>query len=101
MKKIRIKLKSFDYKLLDRATKNIVDTMHRAGASFNGPIPLPRCIEKFVVNRSPHVYKKAREQFEIRVQKRLIIINTSTPHVIDLLKKIDLAAGIDVTIEVN
>lgn len=101
MKKIRIKLQAFDYKLLDNATKNIVSTIHRAGADFSGPIPLPRCIERFVVNRSCHIYKKAREQFEIRIQKRLIIIKTFTPHVVDLLKKINLAAGVDVTIEVN
>ena len=97
--KIRIRLKSFDHKLLDQATREIVQTVKRTGADVSGPIPLPRAIERFTVNRSPHVNKKSREQFEIRTQKRLIIISYSTPQTIDALMKVDLAAGVDVEIK--
>jgi len=97
--KIRIRLKSFDHKLLDQATREIVQTVKRTGANVSGPIPLPRSIERFTVNRSPHVNKKSREQFEIRTQKRLIIIGYSTPQTIDALMKVDLAAGVDVEIK--
>jgi small subunit ribosomal protein S10 len=98
---IRIRLKSFDHKLLDQATREIVQTIKRTGASISGPIPLPRHIERYTVNKSPHVYKKAREQFEIRTQKRLVIINYSTPQTIDALMKVDLAAGVDVEIKLG
>jgi len=97
--KIRIKLKSFDHKLLDQATKEIVGTVKRTGADINGPVPLPRQIERFTLNRSPHIDKKSREQFEIRTQKRLIIISYPTPQTIDALMKVDLAAGVDVEIK--
>lgn len=97
--KIRIRLKSFDHKLLDQATKEIVNTVKRTGAEVNGPIPLPRKIERFTVIRSPHVYKKSREQFEIRTQKRLVIISYPTPQTVDSLMKVDLAAGVDVEIK--
>lgn len=97
--KIRIRLKSFDHKLLDQATREIVQTARRTGADVSGPIPLPRAIQRFTVNRSPHVNKKSREQFEIRTQKRLIIIGYSTPQTIDALMKVDLAAGVDVEIK--
>lgn len=97
--KIRIRLKSFDHKLLDQATREIVQTVKRTGANVSGPIPLPRSIQRFTVNRSPHVNKKSREQFEIRTQKRLIIIGYSTPQTIDALMKVDLAAGVDVEIK--
>lgn len=97
--KIKIRLKSFDYRILENATKEIVIAIKRTGADINGPIPLPRTIERFTVNRSPHVDKKSREQFEIRTQKRLLIIDYPTPQTIDALKKIDLPAGVDVEIK--
>lgn len=97
--KIKIRLKSFDHRSLEQATKEIVSAVKRTGADVNGPIPLPRTIERFTVIRSPHVYKKSREQFEIRTQKRLIIISYPTPQTVDALKKVDLPAGIDVEIK--
>lgn len=97
--KIKIRLKSFDHKLLDQATKEIVNTVKRTGANVSGPVPLPRKIERFTVNRSPHVNKKSREQFEIRTQKRLVIISYPTPQTVDALMKVDLAAGVDVEIK--
>ena len=97
--KIIIRLKSFDHKLLDQATRDIVITVKRTGAEISGPVPLPRSIEKFTVNRSPHVNKKSREQFEIRTQRRLIIIGDPTPQTVDALMKVDLPAGVDVEIK--
>lgn len=97
--KIKIRLKSFDYRILENATKDIVLAVKRTGADISGPIPLPRSIERFTVNRSPHVDKKSREQFEIRTQRRLVIINYPTPQTVDALKKIDLPAGVDVEIK--
>jgi small subunit ribosomal protein S10 len=99
MSKIIIRLKSFDHKLLDQATKDIVVTVKRTGAEVSGPVPLPRSIERFTVNRSPHVNKKSREQFEIRTQKRLIAIAYPTPQTVDSLMKVDLPAGVDVEIK--
>ena len=96
--KIRIKLKAFDHRLLDKATKEIVSTVKRTGAAIKGPIPLPLRIERFTVNRSPHIDKKSREQFEIRTHKRLIIIEP-TPQTVDALMKLDLAAGVEVDIK--
>lgn len=96
--KIRIRLKSFDHRSLEQATKEIISAIKRTGADINGPIPLPRVIERFTVNRSPHVHKKSREQFEIRVQKRLIVIS-ATPQTVESLNKVDLPAGIDVEIK--
>lgn len=99
MSNIIIRLKSFDHKLLDQATRDIVVTVKRTGADISGPVPLPRSIERFTVNRSPHVYKKSREQFEIRTQKRLITISYPTPQTVDALMKVDLPAGVDVEIK--
>ena len=98
---IRIRLKAFDHRILDSSTKEIVSTAKRTGAHVRGPIPLPTKIEKFTVNRSPHVDKKSREQFEIRTHKRLveIIIVDPTPQTVDALMKLDLAAGVDVEIK--
>lgn len=96
--KIRIRLKAFDHRLLDQSTQEIVSTVKRTGAAVKGPIPLPLRIEKFTVNRSPHVDKKSREQFEIRTHKRLIIIDP-TPQTVDALMKLDLAAGVEVDIK--
>jgi len=96
---IRIRLKAFDYRVLDQSTQEIVNTAKRTGATVRGPIPLPRKIEKFTVLRSPHVNKKSREQFEIRTHKRLLDIVDPTPQTVDALMKLDLAAGVDVEIK--
>jgi len=97
---IRIRLKAFDYRILDASTAEIVSTAKRTGANVRGPIPMPNKIEKFCVLRSPHVNKKAREQFEIRTHKRLLDIVDPTPQTVDALMKLDLAAGVDVEIKV-
>lgn len=99
--KIRIRLKAFDYKLLDQSTKEIVQTATRTGAQIAGPIPLPTKINKYTVLRSPHVDKKSREQFEIRTHKRLLDILEPTPQTVDQLMKLDLSAGVDVEIKLS
>ena len=96
---IRIRLKAFDHRVLDVSTVEIVNTARRTGASVRGPIPLPTKFERYTVNRSPHVDKKSREQFEIRTHKRLLDIVDPTPQTVDALKKLDLAAGVDVEIK--
>lgn len=96
---IRIRLKAYDHRLLDQSTKEIVGTAKRTGAEVRGPIPLPTRIEKFTINRSPHIYKKSREQFEIRTHKRVLDIVDPTPQTVDALMKLDLAAGVDVEIK--
>ena len=98
--KIRIRLKAYDYRILDQSTSEIVDTAKRTGAQVRGPIPLPTRIERFTVNRSPHVDKKSREQFEIRTHKRLLDIVDPTPQTVDALMKLDLASGVDVEIKI-
>ena len=97
--KIRIRLKAFDHSMLDHSTAEIVNTAKRTGATVRGPVPLPRRINRFTVNRSPHIDKKSREQFEIRTHKRLIDIIDPTPQTVDALMKLDLAAGVDVEIK--
>jgi len=97
--KIRVCLKSYDHRLLDKSVAEIVDTVKRTGANVAGPIPLPTKISRFTVLRSPHVDKKSREQFEIRTHKRLIDIIEPTQQTVDALMKLDLAAGIDVEIK--
>lgn len=97
--KIRIKLKAFDYRVLDQSTKEIVNTAKRTSAKVCGPIPLPIKRRIFTVNRSPHIDKKSREQFEIRTYKRLVDIIDWTPQTVDALMKLDLAAGVDVEIK--
>src|SRR3978361_1431457 len=96
---IRIRLKAFDHRVLDSSTKEIVSTAKRTGARVRGPIPLPTRIEKFTVNRSPHVDKKSREQFEIRTHKRVLDIVDPSPQTGAALRKRDLAAGVDVEIK--
>lgn len=96
---IRIRLKAFDHRILDMSAREIVTTAKRTGADVRGPIPLPTRIEKFTVNRSPHIDKKSREQFEIRTHKRLLDIVEPTPQTVDALMKLDLAAGVDVEIK--
>ena len=100
MDKIRIRLEAFDHGLLDQSTREILSTAKRTGARVVGPIPLPTRIEKFTVNRSVHVDKKSREQFEIRTHKRVLEIIDPTPQTVDALMKLDLAAGVDVEIKV-
>lgn len=97
--KIRIRLKAYDPRLLDRATLDIVETAKRTGARVVGPIPLPTKREIYTVLRSPHVDKKSREQFEIRTHIRLIDLLNPTPDTIDKLKDLPIAAGIDIKIK--
>lgn len=96
---IRIRLKAFDHRLLDQSAREIVRTAERTGAVVNGPVPLPNQITRFTVNRSPHVNKKSREQFEIREHKRLIDIQDPTPQTVDALMKLELSAGVEVEIK--
>ena len=97
--RIRIRLQAFDYNLLDGAAREIASTIRRTGAEIFGPVPLPTNIERYIVNKSPHVYKTSREQFEVRKHKRLIIIDYSTPQTVTALMKVDLAYGVDVEIK--
>ena len=97
--KIRIRLKAYDYRVLDQAVVEIVETVKRTGAKILGPVPLPTKINKFTVLRSPHVDKKSREQFEIRTHKRLIDILEPSPETVDALMKLNLAAGVHVEIK--
>jgi small subunit ribosomal protein S10 len=97
--KIRIKLRAYDHRLLDQSTQEIVAAAQRTGAGINGPIPLPTAMTKYTVNRSPHVDKKSREQFEIRTHKRLLDIINPTAQTVDALMKLDLPAGVDVEIK--
>ena len=99
--RIRIRLKSFDHRVLDLSATEIVETARRTGARVAGPIPLPTRIERFTVNRSPHVNKKSMEQFEIRTHKRLLEIVEPTEKTVDALTKLDLAAGVDVQISLG
>jgi len=99
--KIRIRLKSFDHRLVDQSAKEIVDTAKRTGAQVFGPIPLPTKRERFTVLISPHVNKDARDQYEIRTHKRLMEIVEPTDRTVDALMKLDLAAGVDVQIRLN
>jgi len=97
--RIRIKLRAYDHRLLDQSTKEIVDTAKRTGATVSGPIPLPTRNEVFTVLRSPVIDKKSREQFQIKTHKRILDILNPTAKTIDALKKLDLAAGVDVEIK--
>lgn len=97
--KIRIRLKGFDQRILDRATGDIVETAKRTGAAVVGPIPLPTNREVFTVLRSPHIDRKSREQFEIRTHKRLVDILNPTGKTIDALKTLTLPAGVDIKIK--
>jgi small subunit ribosomal protein S10 len=99
--KIRIRLKAYDHRLLDRSVMEIVDTAKRTGAVLKGPIPLPTKINKYCVLRSPHVDKKSREQFEIRTHKRLMDILEPTQNTVDALMRLDLPAGVDVEIKLD
>ena len=98
---IRIRLKAFDHKLIDQSAVEIVETAKRTGARVRGPIPLPTKMERFNILISPHVDKDAREQYEIRTQKRIMDILDPTDKTVDALMKLDLAAGVDVQIKLN
>lgn len=98
--KIRIKLKAYEHSTLDRSAEEIVKTARRTGAEVSGPIPLPTKRTVYTVLRSPHVNKKSREQFEIRVHKRLIYLTNVTTKAVDALQKLDLPAGVDIEIKV-
>jgi len=97
--RIRIKLRSYDHAMLDQSASQIVQTAKKTGAMISGPVPLPTKKTVYTVLRSPHVDKKSREQFEIRVHKRLIDIVRSTPQTIDALMKLDLPVGVDIEIK--
>ena len=97
--KIRIRMKAYDYKLLDQSAGEIVDTAVRTGARVAGPIPLPTNKNKWTVLKNPHIDKKSREQFELRTHKRLIDILDPTPQTVDALMKLELSAGVDVEIK--
>jgi small subunit ribosomal protein S10 len=97
--RIRIRLKAYDYRILDQSVSEIVDTAKRTGAQVAGPIPLPTIKNKYTTLRSPHVDKKSREQFEIRTHKRLLDILEPTPQTVEALMKLDLPAGVDVEIK--
>ena len=98
--RIRIKLRGFDYRVIDQSASDIVDTAKRTGAQVKGPIPLPTRIERYTVLRSPHIDKKSREQFESRTHKRLIDIIEPTPQTVEALMKLDLASGVDIEIKI-
>ena len=97
--KIRIKLKAYDYQLLDQAAAEIVDTAKTTGAKVAGPIPLPTAISRYTVLRGPHVDKKSREQFEIRTHKRILEILEPTEQTLNALMRLDLSAGVDVEVK--
>ena len=98
--KVRIRLQAYDHRVLDQATGGIIDTARATGAQIVGPIPLPTRVERFTVNRSPNVDKKSMDQFEMRTHKRLLDIVNPTAKTIDELKKLNLPAGVDITIKV-
>jgi small subunit ribosomal protein S10 len=98
MEKIRIKLKAYDHRVLDRSVASIVEAVKRTGAQIRGPIPIPTKIRKYTVLKSPHVNKDSREQFEIRIHSRLIDIVSATPETMDSLMKLDLAPEVDVEV---
>ena len=98
--RIRIRLKGFDYRVVDQSAADIVETAKRSGARVSGPVPLPTKIERLTVNRSVHVNKKSMDQFEVRTHKRLIDIIEPTSATVDELKKLNLPAGVDISINV-
>lgn len=97
--RIRIKIRAYDYKIIDQSTRTIIETAARSGATIKGPVPLPTEKTRYTVNRSPFVHKNAREQFEMRVHKRLVDIIDPTPKTVDALMNLSLPAGVDVEIK--
>lgn len=98
--RIRIRLKAYDHRVLDQSASDIVETAKRTGARVAGPIPLPTRMTRYTVNRSPHADKKSMEQFEVRTHKRLLDIIEPTIKTVDELKKLNLPAGVDITIKI-
>lgn len=101
VQKIRIKLQAYEHRILDQSVVEILNTARRTGSMVAGPIPLPTRIERFTVNRSPHVNKKSMDQFEIRTHKRLLDIINPTAKTVDELKKLNLPAGVDILLKVG
>ncbi len=97
--RIRIKLKAYDHRILDQSVKRIIDTIERTGARICGPIPLPTKVSRFTVTRSPHTHKDSREQFEMRIHKRLIDILESNPKTVDALMGMNLPTGVHVEVK--
>ena len=98
-KKVRIRLKAYDHRVLDNACMKIVETVKRSGGEISGPVPLPTEIEKFTILRAVHKYKDSREQFEMRTHKRLIDIKNPTKETLDVLQRLDLPSGVDIQIK--
>jgi len=98
--RIRIKMQAYDHRVLDQAVSEIIETARSTGSQVVGPIPLPTRIERFTVNRSPHVDKKSMDQFEMRTHKRMLDIVGPTAKTVDELKKLNLPAGVDITIKI-
>ncbi len=96
---VRLRLRSYDHRLLDKALKQIVDLLQKEGLEIRGPIPLPTEIRRYTVNRSPFIYKKSMEQFEIRIHKRILDILNPSQKVLDIFNSIDLPAGIEVELK--
>ena len=101
MEKIRLKLKAYDHRVLDRSVASIVEAVKRTGADLRGPIPLPTKIRRYTVIKGPHVNKDSREQFEIRTHKRLIEISNAGPKTVDSLIRMDIAAGVELEVKLN
>ncbi len=99
--KIRIRLQAYEHRILDQSVAEILNTAKRTGSMVVGPIPLPTRIERFTVNRSPHVDKKSMEQFEIRTHKRMMDIINPTAKTVDELKKLNLPAGVDISVKIG
>jgi len=97
--RMRVKIKAYDHKVIDQSARKIVETAERSGAQITGPVPLPTDIHKVTVNRSTFVHKNSRDQFEMRVHKRLVDIINPTPKTIDLLTSLDLPSGVDIEIK--
>jgi small subunit ribosomal protein S10 len=98
--RIRIRLQAYDHRVLDQAVTDIIETARGSGAQVVGPVPLPTRIERWTVNRSPHVDKKSMDQFEMRTHKRLLDIVSPTAKTVDELKKLNLPAGVDISIRI-
>ena len=97
--KVRIKLKAYDHRVLDKACAKIVETVKRTGGEVSGPVPLPTEVQKYRILRAVHKYKDAREQFEMRTHKRLIDINNPSKETVDALQHLDLPSGVDIQIK--
>ena len=96
--KVRIKLKAYEHRTLDKAAAKIVDTVKRTGGSISGPVPLPTEVQKYTILRAVHKYKDSREQFEMRTHKRLIVINNPSKDTIEALTRLDLPSGVEISI---